>query len=89
MNLARRSFLGLEEVLKRYEETQLVFNWEKCHFMVTEGIVLGNKIFHVRLEVDPAKIDVVSKLPPPSDLKPLRSFMGHAGFYRRCIKGFS
>ncbi|KAL0546241.1 hypothetical protein IC582_016147 [Cucumis melo] len=57
--------------------------------MVTEGIVLGHKISHTGLEVGPAKIDVVSKLPPPSDLKPLRSFYGHDGFYCRFIKGFS
>ena len=57
--------------------------------MVKEGIVLGPKIYHARLEVDPTKIDVVSKLSPPSDVKPLRSFLNHVGFYRRFIRGFS
>ena len=57
--------------------------------MVNEGIVLGYKISNATLEVDPAKIDVVSKLPSPSELKPLGIFLGHAGFYRRFIKGFS
>ncbi|KAA0047720.1 Retrovirus-related Pol polyprotein from transposon 17.6 [Cucumis melo var. makuwa] len=79
---------NLEEVLKTCKETQLVLNWEKCYFMVTEGIMLGYKISHAGLEVDPTKIDVVSKLPPSSDLKALQSFLAHVGFYRRFIKGF-
>ena len=57
--------------------------------MVREGIVLGHKISRARLEVDPTKIDVVRKLPLPSNMKPLRSFLGHARFYRRFIRGFS
>ncbi|KAA0047021.1 reverse transcriptase [Cucumis melo var. makuwa] len=79
----------LEELLKRCEETRLILNWEKCHFMVTVGIVLGHKIAHMELEVDPTKIDVVSKLPLPSNLKPLRSFLEYAGFYSRFIKSYS
>ena len=43
---------NLERVLKRCEDTNLVLNWEKCHFMMTEGIVLGHKISKVGLEVD-------------------------------------
>ncbi|TYJ96947.1 integrase [Cucumis melo var. makuwa] len=50
---------SLEDFLEKCEETRLVLNWEKRHFMVREGIVLGHKIFHVGLEVDPGKIDVV------------------------------
>lgn len=57
--------------------------------MVTARIVLGHKIFHAGLEVDLAKIDVVSMLPSLFDLKTLRSFLGHAGIYRRFLKGFS
>ncbi|TYK11899.1 uncharacterized protein E5676_scaffold177G00620 [Cucumis melo var. makuwa] len=51
---------NLEDVLKRCKETRLVLNWEKCHFMITDRIVLGYKISHAGLEVDPAKIDVAS-----------------------------
>lgn len=56
--------------------------------MVTEGILLRHKISNAGLEVDPAKIDAVSKLPPSSDVKPLRSFLRHARFYRRFINEF-
>ncbi|KAL4368063.1 hypothetical protein GQ457_05G015080 [Hibiscus cannabinus] len=50
---------NLARVLKRCEEADLVLNWEKCHFMVTEGIVLGHKISHKGIEVDNAKIEVI------------------------------
>ncbi|GKB72170.1 putative ribonuclease H-like domain-containing protein [Tanacetum coccineum] len=59
------------------------FMEEKCHLMVKEGIVLGHKISRKGIEVDKAKIDVISKLPYPSNVKGARSFLGHAGFYRR------
>ncbi|CAH9138601.1 unnamed protein product, partial [Cuscuta epithymum] len=81
--------LSLEKVLTRCEETDLALNWEKCHFMVTEGIVLGHKISPKGIEVDQAKIEVIKKLPPPHSVKAIRSFLGHAGFYRRFIKDFS
>ncbi|GJS61848.1 reverse transcriptase domain-containing protein [Tanacetum coccineum] len=59
----------LDKMLKRCEDTNLVLNWEKCHFMVKEGIVLGHKISKSGIEVDRAKVDVIAKLPHPTSVK--------------------
>nr|GFB22253.1 reverse transcriptase domain-containing protein [Tanacetum cinerariifolium] len=79
----------LEKMLKRCEDTNLCLNWEKTHFLVKEGIVLGHKISKEGIEVDEAKVDVIAKLPHPTTVKGIRRFLGHAGFYQRFIQDFS
>jgi hypothetical protein len=72
---------NLDKVMKRCHEADLVLNWEKCHFMVREGIALGHIISKKGIEVDKAKIEVIEQLPPPTNVKGIHSFLGHAGFY--------
>jgi hypothetical protein len=80
---------NLDKVLTSCVEVDLVLNWKKCHFMVKQGIVPGHVISEKGIEVDKAKVEMVEQLPPPTDVKSLRSFLGHAGFYRRFIKDLS
>nr|GEU94037.1 reverse transcriptase domain-containing protein [Tanacetum cinerariifolium] len=75
-----------EKMLKRCEDTNLCLKWEKSHFMVKEGIVLGHQVSKEGIEVDKAKVDVIAKLPHPKTVKGIRSFLGHAGFYRRKVQ---
>ena len=82
-------FENLDIVLKRCQDMHLVLNWEKCHFMVREGIVLGHRVSERGIEVDEANIEVIEQLPTLTNVKGVRNFLGHTGFYRRFIKDFS
>ncbi|KAI5668236.1 hypothetical protein M9H77_18089 [Catharanthus roseus] len=66
------------ENFSKIEDIHLVLNWEKCHIMIQEGIVLGHKISKHGIEVDRAKMETTKRLPPPSSVKAARSFLGHA-----------
>jgi hypothetical protein len=79
----------LNKVLQQCEDQYLVLNWEKCHFMVSECIVLGHRVSGRGIEVEQEKIEATKKLPYPRDVRGIRSFLGHVGFYRRFIKDFS
>ena len=80
--------INLETVLHRYIEKNLVMNWEKCHFMVNHGIVLGHIISKKGIEVVKAKIEMISKLPSPTNVMAVRKFSLYVGFYRRFIMDF-
>ena len=80
---------NLRRVLERCQEKNLVLNWEKCHFMVTQGIVLGHIVSREGIEVDKSKVELISNLPTPKCVKDIQLFLGHAGFYRRFIRDLS
>nr|GEW14379.1 reverse transcriptase domain-containing protein [Tanacetum cinerariifolium] len=73
----------LERVLKSGEDTNLCLNWEKSHFMVKEGIVLGHKIYKEWIEIDKAKVDVITKLPHPTTVKDTPFH-----FSKECVEAF-
>ena len=80
---------NLRKVLERFQEKNLVLIWGKCHFMVTRGIVLGHIVSKNGIEVDKAKVELISNLLIPKCVRDIRSFLGHARFYRRFINDFS
>lgn len=80
---------NLEKVLKRCIDTNLSLSHEKCHILMTEGIVLGHFISSKGVQVDPKKVQIIQDLPTPSNPKDVRSFLGHARYYRQFIQNFS
>nr|GEV95076.1 uncharacterized protein [Tanacetum cinerariifolium] len=82
----------LEKMLKRCEDTNLCLNWEKSHFMVKEGIVLGHKISKNKIEVNKAKVEIIANLPHPTTVNPVDdpSFEKDTPFFfsKECIEAF-
>ena len=79
----------LTQILEVCVKKRLVLSWEKSHFMVREGIVLGHLVSNKGLEVDKAKVEVIQDLALPRSIRELRSFLGHVCFYRRFIQDFA
>ena len=71
--------ISLETVLYKCIEKHLVLNWEKWHFIINQGIVLGHIISNRGIEVDKVKIELVAKLHSPTNVKTVRQFLRHAG----------
>jgi hypothetical protein len=80
---------NLEKVLKQCIQAHLSLSTKKYHMMMSEGIVLGNFISSQGIQVDPSKIQFIKDLPTPKTQTEVRSFLGHAGYYRRFINFFS
>nr|GEW92175.1 DNA-directed DNA polymerase [Tanacetum cinerariifolium] len=84
-NSFRSCLSYLDKMPKRCEDTNLCINWEKSHSMVKEGIVLGHKISKNGIEIDKAKVDVIAKLPHPTTVKGICSFLDQV--IQRCVYG--
>lgn len=82
------TLVNLDKVLERGVETNVSLSIEKYHMMMNEGIMLGHLISADRIKLDPAKIEVILKIPIPKTQKEVRGFLGHVGYYRRFIEVF-
>jgi hypothetical protein len=76
----------LRKVLSRWKEMNFSLSHEKCKMLLIEGVVLGHHVSFEGIKVDPAKIEVIFKLPPTKTPKEVRIFLGHVGYYQRFIK---
>ena len=79
----------LTKILEVCVRKRLVLSWQKSHFMVREGLLLGQIISGKRLEVDKAKIEVIQNLPLLNTIRDLRSFLRHVSFYHKFIQDFA
>jgi hypothetical protein len=80
---------NLKKVLIRCQEMNLSLSHEKCKMLLIEGVVLGHHVSSEGIKVDPAKIEVIVKIPPPRTQKEVRIFLGHVRYYRRFIENFT
>jgi hypothetical protein len=80
---------NMEKVLEWCISTRLCLSHEKCHMIMTEGVVLGNYIYADGTRVDPAKIQVILNLPTPHTQTKVCSFLGASGYYHRFMENFA
>ena len=88
-NTFQEALDSLEKVLIRCQETNLSLSNEKCKMLLIEGIVLGHHVSSQGIKVDHSKIEFIVCLPHLKMQKEVRSFLGHAGYYRRFIENFT
>jgi hypothetical protein len=88
-NIYQEALDNLEKFLIRCQEMSLSLSHEKCKMFLTEGAVLGHHVSSEGIKVDPAKIEVIIRLPPPKTQKEVRSFLRHAIYYRQFIENFT
>ena len=81
--------MNFEKAVIRCQKHNLAPNSEKCFMLMQEGVVLVHFISATEIQVDPAKIEAIQTLPIPTKSKDVRSFLCHAGYYRRFIRDFS
>eukprot|EP00253_Pinus_taeda_P022334 PITA_22334 len=85
----QEALTNLGKVLTKCIEMNLSLSPEKCEFLMIEGTVLGHTVSQQGLQVDPNKIAIIQKVPPPQKIRDVQSFLGLVGYYRRFIKDFS
>ena len=79
----------LRTVLKILRAEKLYANLSKCEFWLRQVVFFGHIISGDDISMDPSKVEAMIRLPRPTSVPKIRSFMGLAGYYRRFIKDFS